>query len=482
MSKNLEAVKNLKPYEVFKYFAEISDIPRGSGNTDKISEYLVNFAIKNNLKYKKDDYNNVIITKESKNKKKSAIALQAHIDMVCVKTEDCNKDMTKEGVDFVIDGEWLKADKTSLGADDGIGMAMILAILSDENDYERDIVGIFTNNEEIGLLGAIKIDLSDIKVDKLINIDNEEFGVIVAGCAGGTQVEYDKNVYKIDLKNVVVFELEILGGFGGHSAKEIVNNRANAIVEISKLLYLLSDTVNFNIVSIDGGKFDNAIPSECKAIIATEVEYKEAAIELLNSFTKDFKNKFSETDNNVCFRYSYRDKDDIEAFSVTDTIYVLNCLAKLPNGLIEMNEEYKDIPKTSLNLGIVKTDEEKISFTYLTRSNVNSEREKLNKVIKGIADENKFIEVRSDSYPAWEYRKTELEKVAVDTFKKKFNDKLIVKLTHGGLECGILLEKLGNIEVISLGPTTKGMHSTSEKLEIDTVGKCYEFLLELLRN
>ena len=146
MSKNIEIVKNLEPKAVFKYFAEISDIPRGSGNTNKIVEYLVDFAIKNNLKYEKDNYNNVIIIKETSNKKKSTIALQAHIDMVCVKTDDCNKDMTKEGIDFVIDGEWLKADKTSLGADDGIGMSIILAILLSENDYERDVVGIFTND------------------------------------------------------------------------------------------------------------------------------------------------------------------------------------------------------------------------------------------------------------------------------------------------------------------------------------------------
>ena len=154
MSKNIEIVKNLEPKEVFKYFAEISDIARGSGNTNKIVEYLVNFATKNNLKYEKDNYNNVIITKGTSNKKKSTIALQAHIDMVCVKTDDCNKDMTKEGIDLVVDGEWLRADKTTLGADDGIGMVIILAVLTDKNDYEREVIGIFTDDEEVGLVGA----------------------------------------------------------------------------------------------------------------------------------------------------------------------------------------------------------------------------------------------------------------------------------------------------------------------------------------
>ena len=192
MSKNLELVKNLKPQDVFKYFAEISDVPRGSGNTDKIVDYLVSFAIKNSLKYIKDNYNNVIITKKTNNKKKATIALQTHIDMVCVKASDSNKDMSKEGIDFVLDGEWLKADKTTLGADDGIGMAIIFSILTDENDYERDIVGIFTDDEEVGLIGAHNIDLSDFDIKYLINIDNEKYDVIDVGCAGGTQLAIEK--------------------------------------------------------------------------------------------------------------------------------------------------------------------------------------------------------------------------------------------------------------------------------------------------
>ena len=158
MSNNIEIVKNLEPKSVFEYFARISDIPRGSGNTDKIVEYLVNFAIDNNLKYKKDDYNNVIIIKESKNKTKTSIALQAHIDMVCVKNDQSKKDMKKEGIDFVLDRDFLRANGTTLGADDGIGVAIILSILSDINDYERDIIGIFTDDEEVGLVGANNID------------------------------------------------------------------------------------------------------------------------------------------------------------------------------------------------------------------------------------------------------------------------------------------------------------------------------------
>ena len=483
MSKNVELVKNLKPYEVFKYFAEISDIPRGSGNTSKIVEYLVNFAIKNNLKYKKDDGNNVIITKETKNKKKSTIALQAHVDMVCVKSEDSSKDMTKDGIDFVVDGNVLRAEGTTLGADDGIGMAIILAILSDKNDYERDVVGIFTNDEEIGLLGANAIDLSDIRISKLINLDSEDFGVAVTGCAGGTQLEYEK-ICKLETnENGKRVNLKVDGLIGGHSGMEITKNRANANKILTNVLYNIFNVMQFNLVNINGGTFNNAIPnnSSAKIIITSNITDDEIA-RVINNIIEKETIKYKNNEPNISIVYDFTDSENqIKAISKNETKDIIDAFYNLPDGLISTFKDHPQIAESSLNLGVIKTDGDTIRIANLVRSNVNEKREKLNEEVFVIFDKCGFVKTMDDSYPAWEYRKTELEDFIANVFEKSFNKKLVVEITHGGLECGILLEKLKDIEAIAIGPTIIGAHTIEEHLEIDTVGKIYLLLIELLR-
>ena len=482
MSKNEETIKELKPYEVFKYFAEISDVPRGSGNTDKIVDYLVDFAIKNHLKYKKDDANNVIIIKETKNKKKSCIALQAHTDMVCVKTDDCSKDMTKEGIEFVVDGNWLTADKTTLGADDGIGMAIILAILTDENDYDRDVVGIFTNDEEIGLLGANAIDLSDIKVDKLINLDSEEFGVAVTGCAGGTQLEYEKKCQLLDGSKGIVLNIEVSGLIGGHSGMEIMKNRRNANKILVEALYNIFQKIEFGIVSINGGNFNNAIPNQSRAKIVIESNVSNNEItSIIKSIIEEvvLKYKKCEPDISITFNIESNQKN-IKIISKKETKEILDALYNLPDGLIATFKDKPDIAETSLNLGVVKTEGDTIRIANLVRSNVNEKREKLNEEVFAILNKNGFAKTMDESYPAWEYKKTELEEFLTKSFEKSFDKKLNVEITHGGLECGILLEKMKGAEAIAIGPTILGAHTTEEKLDIDTVGKIYSLLIKLL--
>ena len=483
MSKNLEKIKDLKPYEVFKYFAEISDVPRGSGNTSKIVNYLVDFAIKNHLKYKKDNGNNVIIIKETKNKKKSCFALQAHTDMVCVKTDDCNKDMTKDGIDFVVDGEWLKADKTTLGADDGIGMAIILAILTDEKDYDRDVVGIFTNDEEIGLLGAKVFDLGDIKFNKLINIDSEKFGVAVTGCAGGTQLEYEKKCQLVDDLNRTLLNIDVSGLIGGHSGMEIMKKRANANKVLAEVLYNIFKKIEFAIIGINGGNFNNVIPNQSSAqiVIKSDTSNNEI-ISITNSIIDEEIRKYKEFEPEINITIDVEvNQKPLKAISKEETKEILRALYELPDGLIATFKERPEVAETSLNLGVVKTDGDTIRIADLVRSNVNAKKEKLNEEVFNIFNKYSFVKTKDNSYPAWEYNKTELEEFVTDLYEKNFNEKLNVEITHGGLECGILLDKMNGIETISIGPTILGAHTTEERLEIDTVGKIYTLLIDLLK-
>ena len=484
MSKNIEIVKNLEPKAVFKYFAEISDIPRGSGNTNKIVEYLVDFAIKNNLKYEKDNYNNVIIIKETSNKKKSTIALQAHIDMVCVKTDDCNKDMTKEGIDFVIDGEWLKADKTSLGADDGIGMSIILAILLSENDYERDVVGIFTNDEEIGLIGAHKIDLSNMNIQYLINIDHEDFDVIDVGCAGGTQLGFEKNCELVGKSGGKLLNIKVDGLIGGHSGMEITKNRGNANKILAEVLYNALSKMQFNLVNINGGTFNNAIPNKSEAQIVVILDIDDMTIvKTLNALIAEelINYEDNESELSIIFDFGYND-NTLKTLSNDDTKEILKTLCELPDGLVSTFKDKPEVAETSLNLGILKTKAESIYIEFFVRSNVNEKRVSLNKKVIDIATKYHFEKTLEDSYPAWEYKATELEKKVYELYEKLFNKKPTIEITHAGLECGILLEKMKDTEAIAIGPTILGAHTVDEKLNIDKVGECYQFVKELVEN
>ena len=483
MSKNIELIKNLEPKEVFRYFAEISDIPRGSGNTDNISNYLVNFAIKNNLKYRKDKNQNVIIIKETTNKKKSTIALQAHIDMVCVKAEDSTKDMAKEGIDFVVDGDWLKADKTTLGADDGIGMAIILAMLSDKTDYEREIVGIFTNDEEIGLIGAHKIDLSNIDIKYLINIDHEDFDIIDVGCAGGTQLGFERKCKLVNIPSGILLNLSVDGLIGGHSGMEITKNHANANKILAKVLYNALNKIQFNLVNINGGSFNNAIPNVgyAQIIITSDIADRDI-IRIFNTLIAEelISYEDDEPDLNIVFDFGYND-NPINSLSKEDTKEILGALCDLPDGLIATFEDKPEVAETSLNLGVLRTKGKNVYIEFLVRSNVNEKRENLNNEVKDIAAKYQFAKVIDDSYPAWEYKDTKLEKIVSELYEKLFSKKPIVEITHAGLECGILLEKMKDTEAIAIGPTIVGAHTTEERLKIDKVGECHKLVVELIK-
>ena len=483
LKNNLSKVEKLQPKDVFKYFAEISSIPRGSGNTDQIAEYLINFAINNNLKYDKDSFNNVIITKESKSNTKHDITFQAHIDMVCVKSDDCSKDLAKEGIDLIIEGDYLKADKTSLGADDGIGVAIILAVLANGKDYGRNIIGVFTSDEEKGMVGAKHLEISNINSKFFINLDSESYGEIVLGCSSGFHLMLNKKYsFKKIEEESYSFDIELSGGLGGHSAIEITKNRLNANIMLARVLYELSKEVQIRLVKIEGGTFDNIIPNKCSATIVVSANDKDKIISILTKYNKVLKQEYENSDSDILMSYKTSDivKNHI-AISFDDTINVLKMLYIVPNGLMDIMPDFPDVAETSMNLGKIVLSEEKCSISYMVRSAVGTKCIYVSNKIIEIAKLFGFDVISSNSYPEWKYKKQSYLRDKVQELSFSINkDKLIPKVTHGGLECGIILNNVENIDAISIGPTIDNPHSINEKLTISTVSKIYNVILKLI--
>lgn len=483
LERNLDSIKNLQPIDVFRYFAEISSIPRGSGNTNQIVEYLVNFAVINNLKYEKDDYNNVIITKESRLQTKGAIALQAHIDMVCVKSDECAKDLTKEGVDLIVDGDFLKANKTSLGADDGIGMAIILAVLSDKNDCHRNIIGIFTSDEERGMVGANHLDFKKVNSKLFVNLDSERYGEVVLGCSSGYHITINKKYNYENIENAsYVFDIGLSGGLGGHSAIEITKCRLNANVMLARILYELSHEVNIYLININGGTFDNIIPSKCTATVAIGHNDEDRTIAFLESCNTMLKREYENSDEGIELNYKKIDAtNNYLALSEEDADNLLKMLYIMPNGLLDVMLDFPDVADTSLNLGTIALNVEGCSISYMVRSAIMTKCSYISNKVIEIAKLFGFEVGDKNSYPEWKYKKKSHLRDKIEELSVRINnDKMVPKVTHGGLECGILLSNAEEIDAISIGPTIDGAHSINEKLTIPTVNKIYKILVQLI--
>lgn len=504
-------IENLEPKKVFKYFADICKIPHGSGSLDGIVDYLVNFAKERNLEYVTDDAKNVIIYSSGRHSEPvenrrgehcEPVILQAHTDMVCVKDSNSTKDLSKDPLDIYVDGNYLKAKGTSLGADDGIGVAIILSILDDADDKFPPIEALFTSDEENGMNGALAIDGSLFKGKKLINLDSETEGELTVSCAGGTQylseipITREKSICCRDEHcepDYKKYTIKISGLLGGHSGMEIHKGRANAIIELANVLKSMEDeNIDFYLASIDAGKFDNVICPEAECYM------------LINSHDEDkFKNLISKLDSNLKYEYQLTDKnitletkhvgDDILSSPIgaklasplgkNSTHKLIDLLITIPQGLIEISQEFINIPWTSLNLGVIKTESDKIVLSGLIRSNNDFKRIKLVRRFETIIKNagGKFFD--KGHYPAWEYNKnSKLKEDILKAYKNSYGRDMEVVATHGGLESGLFIEKIKGLEVVSIGPTMEGVHSVDEKLCIDTVGKLYSFLIEYLKD
>lgn len=473
-------LEHLEPNNVFHFFEEISAIPRGSTNTRAISDWCVSFAKARGLEYHQDSFNNVIIIKEATPGYESAepIILQGHLDMVCEKEPDCVKDMEKEGIDLVIDGDRIRAKGTTLGGDNGIAVAMALAVLDSKELSHPRVEAILTIDEEIGMLGAIQLDMSPLKGRKLINLDSEEEGIFTVSCAGGNMTRCRLPIARAPYSGTVL-NITVGGLLGGHSGADIDKGRANASMLLGRLLYAAKKKSDFRLISVEGGKKDNAIPQQSEALLVA------ANADLVRVIAADmetaFKSEYQKNDPGLFVEV----KDaatELVPMDETATRKVLHMLTCMPNGIQEMSADIEGLVQTSLNLGILATEEEELLASFCLRSSVATQKQML---VDRLACEMELlggsIQIFGD-YPAWEYKhESALRDLMVRIFQKQYGHDPEISAIHAGLECGMFMGKLPDLDCISIGPDMSEVHTYRESMSISSVGRVWDYLIEVLQ-
>ena len=480
------SLDSLEPADVFRFFREISAIPHGSFNTEGISDYLENFAKERDLEYIRDELGNLIISRPGSAGFEDAepVALQGHVDMVCEKEEGLDLDMNTQPITLVTDGEWLSAEGTTLGGDDGIAVAIMLALLDDPSLKCPPLECIFTVNEEVGLLGAAGIDLSSLRSRRLINIDSEKEGIITASCGGGAELVCTLPAKRKEKTGMVV-TLSVSGLNGGHSGDKIGEGRANAVLILARLLHKLSREGKYFLCSLEGGKRDNAIPRNARAEILFKGKIRRKEIlAAVKSFAKEVKAEYKAADPGLEIAVTFTGKDMDELRSVLtrkDSMRVVNFLMILPNGVIDYMPGYRDIPRTSLSLGIAEMSDEGFRTHSLIRSNVNSRKHMVMDKVTCLAEVfGASTEVRG-MYPAWEFvTESDFRATAKEIYKQVTGKEAVVDIIHAGLECGILSSKVPGLECISIGPDIEDIHTPAERLNIESSARTYRYVRGIL--
>lgn len=479
-------IKDLKPSGIWNYFYEITQIPRPSKKEEKIIAYLLEFAKKHNLEVKKDDAGNVLITKPATKGKENlpTVILQGHVDMVCEKNSGTKHDFDKDPIETYIDGEWLKAKGTTLGADNGMGVAAALTILASDTIEHGKLECLFTVDEETGLTGAYALGKDFLNGDILINLDTEEEGEIYIGCAGGKITTVTFTYKKQDVPaNYFWFKVQVNGLNGGHSGSEIHKGLGNANKVLNRYLWALSRKYNLALAEIDGGNLHNAIAREAYAIAGVPYGDKEHVIVELNTLAPDIEAELKSVDPNLKMTVA---STDTPAFAIDrdTTLNLLNAIYACPHGVLAMSHEIPGLVETSTNLASVKMKEgNKIVITTSQRSSTNSLKDDAGNIVNSVFTLAKAEVVHSAGYPGWKPNPdSKVLAVAKKAYKDLFGKEPEIMAIHAGLECGLFLEKYPHLDMISCGPTIRNAHSPEEQIEIASVEKWWNFLLETLKN
>jgi dipeptidase D len=474
-------LSGLNPESVFYYFEQICGIPHGSGNTKLISDYLVEFAKSHDLRYRQDHWNNVIIFGDGTcgMEDHTPVILQGHMDMVCEKDADCAIDMDKDGLDVAHDGQFVFANGTTLGGDDGIAVAYALALLADESIPHPPLEVVITVDEETGMFGAEGIDLSDLRGRTLINIDSEDEGIFTVSCAGGCRSKITLPVNRRAVYGPCV-RLVVDGLQGGHSGVEIHKNRANANKVMGEFLSRVQALMPLCLTKLSGGSKDNAITRSCSATLVAMGSHIERINDVAEALQAEIREKFDEPEAMV---YG-EDVDALggNALSTQDTAKVIALLCTAPNGVQAWSQDIEGLVQTSLNMGVANLSKESFSMTFAVRSSVNDEKRALLAKLKEIGQFHGAEVSETGDYPAWEYRKdSPLRDTMVRVYDRMYGKKPEVVAIHAGLECGLLSEKLEGLDCVSIGPQMFDIHTSREKLDIASTARTWEFLLEVLK-
>ena len=472
--------EQLNPERVFYYFGKICSIPRGSGNMEKISSFCVEFAKKQNLRYYSDSCGNVVIYKNGTAgyEKSQPVILQGHLDMVCQKTEDCAIDFTRDGLDVYADGDYLRARGTTLGADNGIAVAMIMAILESNEIAHPPIEAVFTIDEEIGLIGASALDKSVLKSKRMINLDAEEDDTLTVSCAGGNDF-----TVKIPVQRVKAFgnevTLTVKGLQGGHSGVEIHKGRVNANNLMGRILSHLKFEMNFEIISVDGGDKTNAITNRCVAKLCCEDGERLKA--LAEKYLEIVRDELSAREPD--FRYGISVSEPcgqsvINSEARDGLVYFLACV---PEGVIRMSAEIAGLVETSQNMGILKTSEQEIVIQFAQRSNVRSGMDYLREMMTRFSQCLLCETESSGFYPPWEFlRDSKLQKLYKSCYEAYYGKKPKVEAIHAGLECSVFSAAIEGLDCIAIGPEMHGVHTVNEKLSISSTENTFRLLISML--
>ncbi len=479
-------LENLEPKEVFRYFEEISRIPRGSGNTDAISSYCEEFARAHSLSYLRDSYGNIVIYKQGSTgyEISDPLILQGHLDMVCEKNfeYDSRHDFKKDALNLAVMDDYIYAKGTTLGGDDGIAVAYLLAILADDTINHPPLEAVFTVDEEIGMLGAAAFDTSCLQAKRLINIDNEVEGELLTSNAGGRMVTCEVPVRYCE-KQGIKYNLVICGLLGGHSGMEIDKYRGNANLLMGRLLHYIGTKINFDISYLKGGLQDNAIPREAKAEILVHERDAGKLENYIHEFEATIQNEYRTIENNIMIYCENMEQAELRVLTPKTKERIVFLLMTIPDGIQKMSPDTDHLVQTSSNAGIMRLTEAAFELIISIRSSVSSEKQALNDKLKYLTETigGKY-QIESD-YPAWEYReKSPLRDLMFRTFQQYYGHNPRLAGIHAGLECGIFYEKMEGIDIVSFGPDIENIHTPREKLSISSVKRTWEYLLQVLEN
>ena len=484
-------IEKLYPEKVFHYFSEISKIPRASKKEKEISDWLVKFAKERKLKVIQDEHYNVIIKKKATEGYEdfSPLILQGHMDMVWEKNKDTEFDFSTQSIELVIDGDFLKANGTTLGADNGIAIAYALAILDSDDIKHPALEVVITTDEEDGMSGVVNLDFDEFDGKTLINLDTEEYGEVYVSSAGGTRTEIK---FIFETKKIgngyTPISIEVKGLSGGHSGAEIHKNLGNSIKILSEVLYHLSKRYEMSLIHIDGGGKVNAIPREAVAEIAVKLdgdsidEFKKLAELAFENILKDFK----VSDKSPILAIEEIEEKNL-GISLGDTLNIINFLHEVPNGVLEMSKHIEGLVETSINIGFISTEivdgNVKIRIKSLARSMANNP---LNKLVEEVTDLTRKHDANikiAASNPSWEYKEdSKIRELIAKSFKEITGNEPVIKAIHAGLECGVFTQNIKGADVVSIGPNIYGAHTPEERMDIKSVGETWEWLLKILEN
>ena len=476
----------LKPKAVFDYFAEINKVPRPSKHEEKMIAYLKDFAEKNSLAFKTDEAGNVLIAKPATPgmEGRPTVVLQGHMDMVCEKRSDRVIDFENDPIETFIDGEWMRAKGTTLGADDGIGVALAMAILTDSTIKHGPIECLFTRDEETGLTGAFAIEPGFMTGKYLINLDSEDEGEIFIGCAGGVNTDIEFEYYAESIpEGYVAMRVVVDKLTGGHSGDDINKNRANANKVLARFLYDIGGKYDVKLCSIDGGNLHNAIPRHAEAVIAVPEEQKHEIRSDFNIFAAAIQDEYHTTEPTAEFLMESVETPEtaIDDITANNLIAALNAVH---NGVYEWSQDIPNFVETSSNLASVKMPEKgKIKIVASQRSSTHSQLDAVCNVVASAFNLAGADVLINEGYPGWKPNPdSELLKITVEKYKELFGKEPKVRAIHAGLECGLFSEKYPGLDMVSFGPTLRGVHSPDEKLLIPTVEMVWKHLVAIIES